>query len=145
MKVVIGYYTESSLFKMNLEKSVYGCDVDAKVIMLESPLGPPPDTSTTITKVREYVNIPKVDLNATVVPTAEVSLFGLDVKNKEGLTSLHIASKAGHLGVVAVLLEAGADINARDVDGNTALSLASGEGHVDVVRKLVDWLRGDGR
>ena len=48
------------------------------------------------------------------------------------------ASGRGHLDVVRLLLENGADVNAADISGNTALMRASENGHTDVVRLLLE-------
>lgn len=120
----------------NLEQSVYGAeDLMATVT---------PSCETVIEKKTEEMKprvVPEVDLEATVVPTYEESthlpIHGLDARNKEGSTSLHLAAKAGHMDVVVALLDGGADINARDSAGNTALSLASAAGHIGVVMYLI--------
>ncbi len=41
-----------------------------------------------------------------------------------GLSALHLAAQGGHLDVMQLLLESGADINARDAGGKTALHFA---------------------
>lgn len=51
-------------------------------------------------------------------------------------TPLHLATRNGHEAVVRVLLERGADINAKDVDGRTALHFAAEQGHEAIVRFL---------
>ena len=51
-------------------------------------------------------------------------------------TVLMAASDHGHVEVVRILLEAGADENLVDIDGFTALILASEQGHGEVVRML---------
>ena len=48
------------------------------------------------------------------------------------------AVKAGRADVIRTMLEAGADINARDEHGQTALMNAARDGHTDVVRLLVE-------
>ena len=52
-------------------------------------------------------------------------------------TPLRAASRSGHVEVVRVLLDAGADIQARNSTGGTALHSASLAGHLEVVRELV--------
>jgi ankyrin repeat protein len=56
----------------------------------------------------------------------------------EGWTALHWAASAGRDAAVAVLLDAGLEVNARDVMGNTPLLVAADEGHVGVVRVLLE-------
>lgn len=58
-------------------------------------------------------------------------------RDADGATGLHLA--AGHATAVRILLEAGADPNARD-EGDNALPLhfAAGGGHVESVRALLD-------
>ena len=56
-------------------------------------------------------------------------------KNK---TALHIACKVGDEEVIKLLVEHGADINARDGDGFTSLHLAAIHGNMQVVKKLVE-------
>ncbi|CAK9034688.1 unnamed protein product [Durusdinium trenchii] len=48
------------------------------------------------------------------------------------------AAKRGHLEVVRLLLEAGADQNATTQDGATALMFAAHKGHLEVVRLLLE-------
>jgi ankyrin repeat protein len=56
-----------------------------------------------------------------------------------GWTALHEAAKGGHLETVRLLLEQGADPNARETgDNTTALHWAAALGHVEVVRALLD-------
>jgi len=53
-------------------------------------------------------------------------------------TPLHLASRKGHMDVVRMLVERGADVSAQAEDGTTPLHLASLYGHVDVARMLVE-------
>ncbi|MCA8923863.1 MAG: ankyrin repeat domain-containing protein, partial [Planctomycetes bacterium] len=52
-------------------------------------------------------------------------------------TPLMFAAEAGHADVVARLIAAGADPNARDADGHTPLIYAAGEGQLAVTRALL--------
>lgn len=54
-----------------------------------------------------------------------------------GQTPLIVAAANGCTGVVAALLGAGAEKDARDKDEMTALHAASAAGHIGVVRALV--------
>lgn len=53
-----------------------------------------------------------------------------------GMRSMHLASEAGHMPVVEVLAQLGADVGARSKDDSTPLSLAAYFGHKDVVSYL---------
>ena len=65
----------------------------------------------------------------------------LDVNIRHGYllyTSLHKAALKGHRAVVHLLLNRGADPNARDTYGETPLQNAAFYGHKDVVKLLLD-------
>jgi ankyrin repeat protein len=53
------------------------------------------------------------------------------------MTALLWAADMGHLDVIQLLIETGADANLRDENGLTALLWASDRGHVDCVKALV--------
>ena len=55
-----------------------------------------------------------------------------------GATALILAAQSGHVEVVRLLLEAGADKDVADDDGATALMEAAYRGHVEVVRLLLE-------
>jgi Ankyrin repeats (3 copies) len=57
---------------------------------------------------------------------------------ESGYTPLHYASRAGHLAIVKVLIEAGAAVNASTTaGGGTPLHRAAYAGHADVVEVLL--------
>ena len=62
--------------------------------------------------------------------------FADDCSGQSGFSALHFASGEGHADAVAVLLEAGADAEARSRDGFTPLYLAAWKGHEACVRQL---------
>lgn len=63
---------------------------------------------------------------------------GINEKNEpQGFTPLHNAAYKGQMPVVIALVEAGADVNARDRKGFTALHHASYKGHQEVVDYLL--------
>jgi ankyrin repeat protein len=55
-----------------------------------------------------------------------------------GLTSLHLASREGHMEVARFLVECGADARAQDNHWSTPLHLASERGHLEVARFLIE-------
>jgi uncharacterized protein len=55
-----------------------------------------------------------------------------------------LAAKDGHLGVVKLLIEAGADVNLRSAEGKTALDLAGERSDQAGCVKMVEWLRDRG-
>lgn len=64
-------------------------------------------------------------------------------RDKEGLTFLHYAVKAGNKGLMQMLFDAGADPNARDLKGNTPLHAAAYAGTFQAVDMLVDKMGAD--
>jgi len=54
------------------------------------------------------------------------------------LTALHFAARNGHTETAELLLDAGADINARVADGKNALGVAIFNGHYDLASILID-------
>jgi len=49
-----------------------------------------------------------------------------------------LAASHGRLDMVELLLDAGADVNARDEDGSTALMCACEHGYIDIVQMLLN-------
>jgi ankyrin repeat protein len=71
------------------------------------------------------------------VLAAVAYVFAITSANAQEGT-LIAAALRGDLPRVRVLLDAKAEVNARDSDGKTALMIASEAGHADVVRVLLD-------
>ena len=53
-------------------------------------------------------------------------------------TPLHFAATNGHVSMVKLLVERGADVNVKSQWGQTPLHYAAGEGHVAMVKLLVE-------
>jgi ankyrin repeat protein len=62
----------------------------------------------------------------------------LDDASDEGITPLIAAASEGHVEIVKLLVDAKANVNAKDKDGTTALMAASARGHVEAVIHLLD-------
>ena len=62
-----------------------------------------------------------------------------DVARGDGLTALHLAAQQGSLEIAQLLIEAGANVEAKTrIGAHTSLHLASGGAHASVVRALID-------
>ena len=70
------------------------------------------------------------------VKTLIVKGLDLNSRNMNGDLVLGVAALHGYIGVVAALLDAGADINATDLQG-TALHRAAANGHSEIVKLLL--------
>jgi hypothetical protein len=70
-----------------------------------------------------------------------LSIRNINVNVKDdvyGATALHDAAINGHVEIVRLLLQNGAEVNAKDKIGNTPLHWAASEGHVDILHLLVE-------
>lgn len=74
----------------------------------------------------------EMDELAAVLPQADVN-----ARNEHGMTALMRASRRGHVQMVRMLLECGADSNVTRNDNFTALSLAAFFGHAESVEMLM--------
>ena len=68
----------------------------------------------------------------------DIGINTLIVGAKYGLTALMFAAREGHIDIVRLLLDRGANINAINDYERTALMWAANTGHTDVVRLLLD-------
>jgi len=78
-----------------------------------------------------------IELQQMDIPPAEKrTYYACPIHNSS--TPLHVASYFGHLGVVVVLLQKGAEVNARAWNKSTPLHWAAYEGQVGIVRLLLE-------
>ena len=100
-------------------------------------------------RINSILNKGKVDINAKnkdgetalMLASSEghLEMVKLLVENGADYTNaLRLASREGHLEIVKLLIENGANINAKDNDGETALMRASYNGHLEVVKYLIE-------
>lgn len=61
----------------------------------------------------------------------------IDTASDEGITSLIAACSEGHIEVAKILVDAGANVNAKDKDQTNSLMAASARGHTDIVEVLL--------
>ncbi len=66
----------------------------------------------------------------------------MNPRDSDGRTALVHAALGGHLEVVQVLIDSGADLNARTNSGRTALYFAEKYGYADVVNVIAEHLNG---
>lgn len=78
-----------------------------------------------------------IDVLKLLLSVGEKQKINLDAEDVDGWTALHYASEKGHADVVALLLEEGANINAKDAMKKTPLILAAAGGKEDVVKALL--------
>ena len=63
---------------------------------------------------------------------------GVNVNGEDGFPPLVAAAQMGHLSIVRLLLDNGADIDATALHSVTALMMASGGGYCEIVKALLD-------
>jgi len=87
-------------------------------------------------------------INTTATATATTTMttplycyhqwyYVMFVMTQSGQTALMLAASHGRYDMVELLLDAGADVNARDEDGSTALMCACEHGYIDIVQMLL--------
>jgi ankyrin repeat protein len=54
------------------------------------------------------------------------------------MSALMVAAREGHLEIMKLIVDAGADIEARNNDGRTGFILAAAEGRLGIVKPFVD-------
>jgi hypothetical protein len=86
-----------------------------------------------------YKTVMKGDVEGvrSILTSSKISPNNKNSSDKQ-MTALCAASKIGNIEIVRLLLEAHADIEAKDLNEETPLMLACLEGHADVVRILLE-------
>ena len=78
-------------------------------------------------------------LTTSVKRLLSIRNINVNVKNDvSGSTPLHWAAANGHVEIVRLLLQNGADVNAKDRWDGTPLHWAASEGHIDILHLLVE-------
>jgi hypothetical protein len=78
-------------------------------------------------------------LTTSVIRLLSIRNINVNVKDDEcGMTPLHYAAENGHVEIARLLLQNGADVNAKDNYGWTPLHIAAMYGHVDIIHLLVE-------
>jgi ankyrin repeat protein len=125
-----------------------GADVNAKNRVGQTPLdkavGQFPDV---VMQLRKYggksgkiaQSVVEAAKRADAATVRQLVLDGADInaRDRNRRTALHWAALYGGKGLVAILIDAGAQVDARDYYG-TPCHLAIGRGHKDVVKLLMD-------
>ena len=86
-------------------------------------------------------NVPGVLVDAELRQRHQPSVphaINVDVRDSDGQTPLHVASRNAHVEAARMIIRQGTDINARDNYDCTPLQEASSHGHLDVARLLLE-------
>ena len=78
-------------------------------------------------------------MTSSVVRMLEMRSIDVEAKEGEyGITCLMTAAQNGHLAICRLLIDKGAQLEAKCWDGRTPLHFAALQGHVEIVRLLCD-------
>ncbi|KAF4840502.1 Ankyrin repeat domain-containing protein 50 [Colletotrichum siamense] len=80
----------------------------------------------------------RTNINPEVVPFMLKEGVGVNYRNEDGFTALHISAISGHVDTVRILLNHGADASIMDNSGATPLDYAIGGGHEEVVNIILE-------
>lgn len=106
----------------------------------------------TFQKIMPEVDAPKGSLETQLIKASKALKWEVNINEVKRLisegadingrkyakTALMEASINGHLDIVKILLNSGADINLEDWDGRTALMFPALNGHKDIVIELIN-------
>jgi hypothetical protein len=86
------------------------------------------------------LNLSDAAMNGDVTEVRRMVAAGADVEEQRGeheARPLHVAGANGQVEVLTVLVELGADKDAKDADGGTPLHYAANNGHVEAITVLM--------
>lgn len=104
---------------------------------------PPEDATEPDDSIHSLVLTGEVDKVEAALDKEGTSV-DLDAKDDYGFTALQLAADRGHLEIVKLLVNRGANIGVKDPDGLTAISLAEAADRGDIVAFLEDFLADKG-
>lgn len=96
-------------------------------------------TPLTLVSRQGHVSVLKTLLDWAKKQEKDVLEKMMEHVDMEGWTALRSAAWGGHLGVVKLLLDAGADVDGSDSEGRTALRAAAWGGHEEIVNMLLEY------
>jgi hypothetical protein len=115
---------------MNLSKVTRTC-IHLQPIMMNVTLGKRGETQLHFSA--------RKGLTTSVKRLLSIRNINVNVKDDRfGATPLHYAAENGHIEIAHLLLQNGANVNAKDKIGNTPLHFAAIHGHIDILHLLVD-------
>jgi TonB family protein len=122
----------SGLILLQATTDEKGNVIDVKVLR-----GHPLLNQSAITAVSQWTYSPTL-LEGKPVPVVATVTVNFVVRQQDFGSRLMRAAEEGNTATVRVLLELGADVNAKDDDGRTSLMGAAQKGHTAAVRALLD-------
>lgn len=126
----LGVKCDRASFKVNALLGEY-----ARVFRLVKKTGNvTPEQATTMLLGAAYLDQAQV-LKRALELGADVN--GVSARDPRGRTALALAVDTGHSGLVAALVNAGADLSATDKDGNAVIHYAAKSGNISVLRAIV--------
>lgn len=126
----LGVKCDRASFKVNALLGEY-----ARVFRLVKKTGNvAPEQATTMLLGAAYLGQAQV-LKRALELGADVN--GVSTRDPRGRTALALAVDAGHSGLVAALVTAGADLSAADKDGNAIIHYAAKSGNMSVLKAIV--------
>jgi ankyrin repeat protein len=89
------------------------------------------------------MHVPVVVAQAQLTSDVTIPLMKRQAQLQKGDTLFHFACRAGHLGMVELLIREKADINKSDANGYTPLHIAAEEGNLELAKLLIARAKAD--